>query len=139
MNLLTKWTPFPEMPAINDRFESLFGKPIFNSFSPAVNVSETQTHYKIKAELPGLKKEDVKVSFENGVLTVSGERKEEHEDKSARYHVYECTSGSFSRSFGLGNSVDPQKIDAEFKDGVLSVTLAKSESAKNKEIEIISR
>jgi HSP20 family protein len=103
---------------------------------PSVDVSETDGDYQIKAELPDVKKEDVKVTVENGVLTIQGERKQEKEEKGKKYHRVERSYGSFVRSFTLPDLVDEEKVKAEFKDGVLNLQLPKSEKAKPKAIEV---
>jgi HSP20 family protein len=141
MTQLVKWSAFPEMRTLRERMLSLFdnnlsGRDEELSFYPAVNVTETETEYKIKAELPGMKKENVKVTLENGLLTLSGERRQEHEEKNARYHVYESSYGKFSRSFNLPGDTDPNKVNAEFADGVLDISVAKGESSKPKQITI---
>jgi HSP20 family protein len=103
---------------------------------PSVDVSETNGEYQIKAEIPDVKKEDVKVTLEDGVLTIQGQRKQEKEDKGTKYHRVERAYGSFVRSFTLPDLVDEEKVKAEFKDGVLSLQLPKSEKAKPKAIEV---
>ncbi|MGB9601732.1 MAG: Hsp20/alpha crystallin family protein, partial [Limisphaerales bacterium] len=87
-------------------------------------------------ELPEVKKDDVKVTVENGVLTISGERKFEKEEKGVRYHRIERSYGYFARSFSLPEDADAEKVSAEFKDGVLKVHVAKSEKARPKQIEV---
>jgi HSP20 family protein len=103
---------------------------------PTVDVSETDGEYQIKAEIPDVKKEDVKVTVEDGVLTIQGERKQEKEEKGKKYHRVERSYGSFIRSFTLPDLVDEEKVKAEFKDGVLNLRLPKSEKAKPKAIEV---
>jgi HSP20 family protein len=103
---------------------------------PSVDVSETEGAYQIKAEIPDVKKEDVKVTLEEGVLTIQGERKQEKEEKGKRYHRVERSYGRFVRSFTLPDVVDEEKVKAEFKDGILNLALPKSEKAKPKAIEV---
>jgi HSP20 family protein len=103
---------------------------------PSVDVSETDGEYQIKAEIPDVKKEDVKVTVEDGVLTIQGERKQEKEVTGKKYHRVERSYGSFVRSFTLPDLVDEEKVKAEFKDGVLNLQLPKSEKAKPKAIEV---
>jgi HSP20 family protein len=107
-----------------------------SQFFPALDVSEERDSYTIKADLPGIKKEDVHVSFENGLLTIEGERKDQSEEKEKNYHRVERTYGRFVRSFNLGTGVDANKIQANYKDGVLEITIGKSERAKPKAIDI---
>jgi HSP20 family protein len=109
---------------------------IIADWVPSVDVSETDGEYQIKAEIPDVKKEDVKVTLEDGVLTIQGQRKQEKEDKGTKYHRVERAYGSFVRSFTLPDLVDEQKVKAEFKDGVLNLQLPKSEKAKPKAIEV---
>ena len=103
---------------------------------PALDVAEESQQYTVKADLPGLSKEDVHVSFDNGVLTIEGERKAEEEKSDKNYHRVERTYGKFVRSINVGTAVDPQGIKANYKDGVLNLILPKSERAKAKTIDI---
>jgi HSP20 family protein len=105
-------------------------------WTPTVDISETDTGFEIKAEIPDVKKEDVKVTLEEGVLTIQGVRKQEKEDKGRRYHRIERAYGSFVRSFSLPDLVDEDKVKAEFKDGILNLHLPKSEKAKPKAIDV---
>jgi HSP20 family protein len=105
-------------------------------WSPLVDITEDEKEYLIKAELPGLKKEDVRLTVENDVLTVSGERKFEKEDNGKKYHRIERAYGSFVRSFSLSEDADGRNVTADFNDGVLQVHLAKSVKAKPKAVEI---
>ena len=108
-------------------------------WSPLVDITEDDKEYLIKAELPEIKKEEIKVTVENGVLVISGERKLEKEEKGRKYHGVERAYGSFVRSFSLPDDADADKVNAEFNDGVLKVHIAKSESARPKQIEVESR
>jgi len=103
---------------------------------PVVDISESDGEYLIKAELPEVKKEDVKVTVEDGVLTIQGERRQEKEEKGKRYHRVERSYGSFVRSFTLPESVDEGGVKAEYKDGVLNLHLPKSEKVKPKAIDV---
>ena len=103
---------------------------------PVVDVLETDNEFQIRAELPGVEKTDVKLSVEKGVLLISGHREQEKEEKGARYHKIERASGTFARSFTMPDVVDEQKVAAEFKNGVLTVRLPKSEKARPKSIEV---
>ena len=106
------------------------------TWAPRVDITEDDKEYVINAELPGVKKEDVKVSIENGVLSISGERKTEKEEKGKKYHRVEQTYGTFMRSFTLPEGSSGEKISAEFRDGILKVRLPKGEEAKAKAVEI---
>ncbi|HEY5743458.1 MAG TPA: Hsp20/alpha crystallin family protein [Terrimicrobiaceae bacterium] len=146
MNALTKWNPFRELEDIQNRLSSLFGRPpmrglgeeamTISEWTPLVDIVEDEKEYLIKAELPEVKKEDVKVTVENGVLTITGERKFEKEEKGKKYHRVERGYGSFLRSFTIPEGAAGDKVSAEFKEGVLKVHLAKSAEAKPKSIDV---
>ncbi len=108
-------------------------------WSPLVDITEEEKEYLIRAELPDMKKEDVRLTVENGVLTISGERKFEKEEKGRKYHRIERAYGSFVRSFSLPEDADGSKVTADFKDGLLQVHLPKSVKATPKAIEITVR
>jgi HSP20 family protein len=105
-------------------------------WAPSVDISEDAKEWLVKADLPEVKKEDVKVTVENGLLTITGERKFEKEEKDKKYHRIERSYGNFLRSFTLPDAADGSKVNAEFKDGVLKVHLPKSEKAKPKAEEV---
>ncbi len=105
-------------------------------WSPRVDVSENDNEIVVKADLPGVDKKDLKVQLENNTLTIAGERKYEKEDKSDRYYHSERAYGRFQRSFTLSDHIKADEIKAEYKNGVLTVTLPKSEEVKPKQIEI---
>ncbi len=107
-----------------------------STWAPACDVFENDNSITIKAELPGVNREDVKVTIENNVLTLRGERKFEEEVKRENYHRVERSYGEFMRSFTLPNYVDSTKIKAEFKEGMLNLTLPKREEAKAKQIDV---
>ncbi len=148
MSLITSWDPFREMEELQKRLSSAFGtapvrrgegeKELMTvaSWAPLVDITEDGKEYLIKAELPEVKKEDVKVTVENGVLAITGERKFEKEEKDKRYHRIERSYGSFVRSFSVPDDADDSKVTAEFKDGVLQVRLPKNEKARPKSIEV---
>jgi HSP20 family protein len=147
MSALTSWNPRRELGSLENRLDRLFGLTLPSrngekeamtvaQWTPLVDISEDNNEYLVKAELPELKKEEVKVSVENGELTISGERKSEKEEKGKKFHRIERSYGSFLRSFTLPETVNADKVSAEFKDGVLSVHLPKDEKAKPKSIEV---
>lgn len=103
---------------------------------PAVDIEETDGEYRIHAEMPGMRREDVKVSLLDNVLTLSGEKRAEAEEKERRVHRTERVYGSFQRSFTLPEPIQADKVTASFKDGVLTVTVPKSEEAKPRQIEV---
>lgn len=144
---LVRWDPFRELEDMSYRLNRMFNRPslpqangketmIVADWAPSVDVSETEGEYQIKAEIPDVKKEDVKVTLEDGVLTIQGERKQEKEEKGKKYHRIERSYGSFVRSFTLPDLVDEEKVKAEFRDGVLNLQLPKSEKVKPKSIEV---
>jgi len=106
------------------------------SWSPACDVFEDKDAVKIVAEIPGVKPEDVKISIENQVLTIRGEKKPVAEETTERVHRYERSYGAFERSFALPNLVDPDKIEAKYDGGILTVTLPKAERARPREISV---
>jgi len=147
MNSLTRWDPFKDMKELQDRIGSLFSLTPFRrgdgketmtvaEWSPLVDIVEDDKEYLIKAELPEVRKENVKVTVENGVLTITGERNYEKEEKDKKYHRIERAYGSFVRSFTVPDDADASKVTADFKDGVLKVHLAKDEKARPRSIEV---
>lgn len=143
----TRWNPFQEMEALQERMSRLFGLTPLRSnggkedlsvseWMPLVDVTEDDQEYLIKAELPEVKKEDVKVTAENGVLRITGERKYEKETKTKKEHRMERSYGRFERSFDLPEDASVAKVRAEFKDGMLKVHLPKDATAKPKAIEV---
>ena len=148
MNAITRWDPFRELDELQTRLSALFGRApgrkngskdealAVAEWAPVVDIVEDENEYLIKAELPEVKKEEVKVTVQDDVLTISGERMFEKEEKGRKYHRMERAYGSFARSFTLPEDADGEKVAAEFKDGVLKVHLPKSEQAKPKSIEV---
>ena len=141
-NPLIRWEPL-ELEDVQNRLSRLFGRRpngrdeiTLADWTPLADITEDDKEYVIKTELPDVKKEDVKVTVENGVLTISGERKFEKEEKKKKYHRVERAYGSFMRSFTLPDQADASKVKAEFKNGMLTVHLPKSEKAKPKQIEV---
>lgn len=125
-----------------DRWFDDFDMPaLFNeerNWAPTIDVSETEDAMVVKAEMPGMSKDDIDITLSNGILTLSGEKKEEREDKQESYHVKESRYGSFRRSFRVPAEVEPDKIEATYKEGVLRLTVPKAEGAKPKKIAINS-
>jgi HSP20 family protein len=117
------------------RFNFLDDQPASGSWAPPVDVAEEKDHILVKVEVPGVDEKDLRVNFEDGLLTVSGERQfERKEDRN--YHRIERSYGSFVRTFSLGRSVDPNAITASYKNGVLEIAIAKKEEAKPRQIQI---
>jgi len=138
------WDPFAGLAEIQEEMNRLFdtslhrvGRGEFQgAFLPAIDVVEEKDSYLVNAELPGLAKEDVNVSLQDNYLTIKGEKKYEAAKKEAHYYRKERAYGMFSRTIELPTAVDAKKIDAQFKNGVLSVRLPKTEDAKPKQIEV---
>lgn len=148
MNALKQWTQLKDLETFQHDLDSLLRYAPTRRFddqekprsvaewSPLVDISEDDKEYRIKAELPEVNKEDVKVTAEAGTLTIMGERKFEKEEKGRRFHRVERAYGTFGRSFSLPDDASPAKVSAEFKDGVLTVHLLKDEKAKPQQIEV---
>jgi HSP20 family protein len=143
MNTLTSYSPVRDFGLFPSRLSSLadvlFGTgrgEEGKSWSPAVNVTEDEHNYRISADLPDVPSGDVKVVVRDGVLTVRGERKEEKKTDGTKYHLVERSYGSFQRSFTLPKDANGEKVSAEFKNGVLLVTVPKREEVKPREIEV---
>ena len=140
------WNPGRELEEMSDRLNRVLTRGARGrneneamtvaDWIPLVDISETTAEYVIKAEIPEVKKEDVKVTLEHGVLTVQGIRRQEAEEKGKKYHRVERSYGSFVRSFSLPDLVDDAQVQAVFKDGILMLHLPKSEKAKPKAIEV---
>jgi HSP20 family protein len=146
MNVV-RWDPFRELEDMSARLNRMIGRSVASQdkgretltvadWTPLVDISETDSEYLIKAELPEVKKEDVKVTVEDGVLTIQGDRRQEKEERGKKFHRIERAYGSFVRSFTVPDYVDDAKVSAEFKDGVLTLHLPKSERAKPKAVEV---
>ena len=143
---LVRWEPFDGLnriqSRINDLFEETFGRPRATSNSPAgvwfppVDILESKDSYLIRAELPGMKKEDFNLELHDGTLTLSGERKFEEPANGVEYHRVERVSGKFSRSFYLPQTIKSDGIKATYRDGILEIHVPKAEEAKPKQIAI---
>jgi HSP20 family protein len=141
-----RWTPFQDLAAVQDRMNRLFNEfhnrhdddvMTRGAWVPPVDIFENgNKELVIKAELPAMTREDIDVTVENQTLTIRGEKKFNNEIKDEEYHRVERTYGSFSRSFSLPSTVDVTKVGAEYKDGVLTVTLPLREEAKPKQIKV---
>ncbi|MFH2038998.1 MAG: Hsp20/alpha crystallin family protein [Chloroflexota bacterium] len=144
MSNIIRWEPMREMMTLREAmdrlFDDAFTRPINNTsgFSsiPAIDLFQTEDDVVVKASLPGLKSEDVHISVTNGVLSLSGEFKQEEETKESTYHIREHRQGSFERSLQLPVDVETDKAKADFKDGILTITLPKAEAVKPRTISI---
>lgn len=144
----TRWDPIRELEQVSERFNRVFGglstrrrenaseALTVADWVPTVDISEDAQEYLIKAEVPEVDKKDVKVTVQDGVLTIQGERKKETEESGKRFHRIERSYGSFFRSFTLPEDAAEDKIKAEFKDGMLLVHLPKTEKPKPKAVEV---
>ena len=149
---LVKFNPFRDLLSVEREFNRL-AKTFDNRYgllnrsdddseyenavwTPLTDVYENEENYQLKVDLPGVNKEDLKLSYKDGELSISGERKQETEEKNGQYHRIERTFGKYYRSFNLPKLIKSDKIDAEFKDGQLTVTIPKTEEAKPKQLEI---
>ena len=148
---LVKWNPARELLNVEREFNKLFNtfnrrfgfddgmmnEDLENAvWSPFTDITENKDQYILKMDLPGVSKDNLKLSYQDGELIISGERKQEKEDKDSKYHRIERNYGKYYRSFTLPQTIQADKINAEFKDGQLTITVPKSEEAKPKELEI---
>lgn len=143
---LVRWDPFRELEDMTNRLNRVFGREVTRApgkeamtladWAPVVDIKETPEEYIIDAELPRVNKEDVKVNVKDGVLTLTGERKAEHEEKGKRFHRIERSYGSFMRSFTLPEDVEEAKLMANYKDGLLEIHLPKSPAKKPRTVEV---
>ena len=144
---IVRWEPLRELGSLqnemNRLFNTVFEAPVpgnggstMRRWVPSMDLVETDEHFVLRADLPGMSEEDIKIEFEDGTLTVSGERKAEHESKSEGYYRVERAFGSFSRSLTLPQGIDPEAVTASFDRGVLEVRIPKPEERKPRRIEI---
>ena len=144
---IVRWDPFRELSEMQDRMSRLFGQyygrrgeedlTTHGTWWPPVDIYENDKHeLVIKAELPDIKKDEISLTVDNGILTISGEKHADSEMKDEHCHRVERTSGQFSRSFSLPQAIDTTKVNAEYKSGVLTITLPKKEEAKPKQISV---
>jgi len=142
---LSTWGPFDRLSTIRDEMNRLFDLSLpgfgrdaglFSGWSPVLDVYQDKDHVYVKAELPGMKKEEIDISLQDGVLVISGERKHEEEKTEGETFRSERYFGRFHRSVTLPTTVNAGKVKATYKDGILTVTLPKAEEAKAKQIEV---
>ncbi len=142
---MVRWDPYRELEDMSTRLNRLFTlapqqeggeEGLLAEWAPAIDVEETDKEYLVKADLPDVKREEVKVAIQDGILAIEGERKREKEEKNKKFHRIERSYGKFVRRLAVPTDVDPQKIGAEFKEGVLRVHLPKSPVAKPREIDV---
>ena len=143
---LIRWDPFRDVMSLQERMNRLFSDTLARgsseestgTWAPPVDIYEDGEKLVLKAELPGVRKEDLEVKVENNVLTLQGERRQEKDVKSEHFHRVERTYGTFVRSFTLPAGMVTDQIRAEFRDGVLTLTLPKAEEAKPKLIKVLA-
>src|SRR5512143_953108 len=141
MAMMTRWEPFRDLARLQDEMSRLFDERVYRNsesvgWTPACDIYEDEEGVTLRFELAGVEPKDVDVRFENGVLTLRGERKLEKEEKRENYHRIERSYGTFTRSFSLPGTIDAEKIRAESKNGVLTVLLPKKPEAKPKSIQV---
>lgn len=142
---LTPWRPFGELSSLRREMDRLWenffverplGKIWEREWAPSLDMSETKDNFVVKAEVPGKDAKHIDISLTGDLLTIRGEKRQEKEEKEEDYHLVERTYGSFSRSVRLPAEVESNKIKASYKNGILAITLPKSEKAKAKEVKI---
>ena len=143
--VMTPWSSFGRLSDLRDEIDRLFDDPLtemartsnlLSGWTPALDVDEQKDNFVVKAELPGMKKEDIQVSMHDGSLSISGERKSETKHEDAEVYRAERFFGRFQRTVTLPTPVAPDKVKAQYKDGILTVTLPKTEEAKPKLIDV---
>jgi HSP20 family protein len=140
--MMASWDPWREMEGALNRLERTFGRPngkealATAEWAPVVDITEDEKEYTVKADLPQVQKEDIKVTVQEGTLSICGERKVEKEEKGKKFHRIERAYGSFERSFTVPEDADPKQVTSEFRDGVLTVHLPKSPAAAPKSIQV---
>lgn len=140
MAILSRWDPFGEMQRLTDQvLRGWTGETPARNFAPAVDIYEDDDAIVVRAELAGVKPEDVHIEVENNVLTLSGERKLEREDKREGYHRIESVYGTFTRSFALPDTADAEKVEADMNEGILTVRIPKKPETAHKRIEVKSK
>ncbi len=138
---LSTWDPFTEMEAVLNRYRPQASDPHAQTMTkadwyPVVDVTESEGAFHLHAELPGVEKDQINLSVQDGVLTISGQRKSQHESTEGKLHRIERTYGSFVRNFNLPENVDAQQVAARYQDGVLEVDIPKAEQAQPKRIDV---
>lgn len=138
--MLAKWDPFRDVKGMEEEFDRLVGRAFSrNAWVPALDVRETDDRFDLSLDLPGIEPEEVSVSFEDGMLTISGKREFADENKGETWHRIERGFGTFARSVRLPRTADAERIEATFDKGVLTVSVPKAEAAKARTIEVRSK
>lgn len=148
---IRKWNPWEEMLNLTRRMNRLFDSSLLQKFdleeedtmshpwSPLVDIYETSENIVVRAEIPGMKKEDIEINVTDNVLTIKGEKKQEKKMQNEDYHRIECSYGTFQRSFSLPKAIKADNVTATYKDGVLMITIPKAEEVKTKKIQISAK
>lgn len=135
--MLARMDPFRDLRTVEDEFDRLMGRALSrDTWMPALDVNESEDRFEVKVDLPGLEPNDVNVTFEDGMLTISGKRQFESEHEGETWHRVERGFGTFARSIRLPQTADTDRIEASFDKGVLTVTVPKTEQAKPKTIQV---
>jgi len=138
--MLARWDPFRDLTAVEEEFDRLAGRAFArNAWVPALDVRETEERFEVTLDLPGMDPDAVGVTFEDGMLTVTGKRDLANEEKGETWHRIERSYGTFARSIRLPQTADPERIEATFDKGVLAVSVPKVEQAKPRTIEVRSK
>ncbi|MDH4111887.1 MAG: Hsp20/alpha crystallin family protein [Actinomycetota bacterium] len=135
--MLTRWDPFRDLKGVEAEFDRMVGQAFSkNAWVPALDIRETEDRFEVTVDLPGLRSQDVELTFEDGMLTVRGQREFSRDENEGQYHRIERSYGSFARSVRLPRVADSEHIEASFDNGVLSVLVPKREEAKARTIEV---
>jgi HSP20 family protein len=138
--MLTRWDPFRDLKAVEEEFDRLAGRAFArNAWVPSMDVRETDDRFEVKVDLPGIEPEAVGVTFEDGMLSITGRRELSNEQKGETWHRIERSYGTFARSIRLPQTADSDRIEATFDKGVLTVSVPKVEQAKPRQIEVRAR
>lgn len=137
---LVRWEPFTELASLQNEFNKVFNENFVgsdnkvNTWSPRIELSESKEHYKVKADLPGLNKEDIDISFNEKTLTITGERKEVTEEEGTNFYKKEINYGSFKKQIFLSEDINSENITASYNNGVLELVIPKSEKTQPRKI-----
>ena len=138
--MLTRWDPFRDLKGVEAEFDRMVGQAFSkNAWVPALDIREDEDRFEVTVDLPGMRSEDVELTFEDGTLTIRGQREFSSDERQGQYHRIERSYGSFARSVRLPRVADSERIEASFDNGVLSVLVPKREEAKARTIEVTAK
>ncbi|HEX7247514.1 MAG TPA: Hsp20/alpha crystallin family protein [Actinomycetota bacterium] len=138
--MLTRWDPFRDLKGVEAEFDRMVGQAFSkNAWVPALDIREDEDRFEVTVDLPGMRSEDVELTFEDGTLTIRGQRQFSRDDRQGQYHRIERSYGSFARSVRLPRVADSERIEASFDNGVLTVLVPKREEAKARTIEVMAK